>query len=245
MVKPAWFYEDHYGDFEIYRLEKAHLATLALLEWMGWGELDQRELWEIRDFFLRRAFCLMILSVYVWNVMWILMERNMFLLILTCKFINSRTTYWVLEIRNKSVVLSPSLKVDNAVHYCEMLGWAAHLLDSQRYCWIRKKIMGVCVITLFCNVCFLPRLYKQRVVSWRPGAVDAEDEEPQRFLYHCGQWGEDHEEQGSWFSPGLVGDGAEGRSGQRWCHWRPMGLMPGPYKEGLFDSRLRILNNRN
>lgn len=116
------------------------LSWQLRLCWSEWGEVNWiRENWEIRDFFLRRAFCLMILSVYVWNVLWILMERNMFLLIVTCKFINSRTTYWVLEIRNKSVVLSPSLKVDNAVHYCEMLWWAAHLLDSQRYCWIRKK----------------------------------------------------------------------------------------------------------
>lgn len=102
-------------------------------------------------------------------------------LIVTCKFMNSRTTYWVLEFRNKSVALSPSLKVDNAVRSYEMSEWAAHLLNSQRYCRNRGKKNE------FCNLYFLPRLNKQGIVSWRPGTVDAEDEEPQRFLYLCGQ----------------------------------------------------------
>lgn len=35
--------------------------------------------------------------------------------------------------------------------------------------------------------------------------------------------------------------GQRGGAGKDGRYWRPLGLMPGPYKEGLLDNRLRIL----
>lgn len=63
----------------------------------------------------------------------------MLLLIVTCKFMNDRVSFWVLVIGNKSVVLAPSLQVAKAVHYFMTLEWVAHLLHSQRHCRNRKN----------------------------------------------------------------------------------------------------------
>lgn len=48
------------------------------------------------------------------------MEHNMLLLVVTCKLMNDRISFWVLVTRNKSV-LAPSLQVADAVHYFMML----------------------------------------------------------------------------------------------------------------------------